>query len=271
MVIVLLLLIVLIIYYIFILGSKKSTISKKAPEKLKTLKKIEVTQELPKKPKVPEKPKIEVTQELPKKPIKVKKDTYASYLGKQGEQEVIKTIKKYLKEINEINTILLNDLIFDIGDETFQVDHIFITLYGLIVIETKNYSGFVCGKRYDLYWEHEVHDVTYQFYNPIIQNKYHIKKLKEILPKKLINILPIFNLVIFTDKITMYEKENCIKLKSLPEYLNNLKLFNNKVIISNKSLHQIKDIILHYVNTSENRELKHIQNVQKYKIYEETE
>lgn len=98
--------------------------------------------------------------------------------GRMGEYQVKSTLKKLDIE----KYIVLNDLfIANEKGETTQIDHVVISVYGIFVIETKNYKGWITGNKDSLYWKQTIYKRKEKLFNPIKQNKAHINKLKELL------------------------------------------------------------------------------------------
>lgn len=65
---------------------------------------------------------------------------------------------------------------------TTQIDHIIVSQYGIFVIETKNYKGWIFGNEKQEKWTQVIQGgKKYQFYNPIRQNYGHIKTLSQLL------------------------------------------------------------------------------------------
>lgn len=98
--------------------------------------------------------------------------------GKVGEWAVQTHAKLYLSE----QYVLINDA--TLPDEqlgTTQIDHILLSPYGVFVIETKNYTGWIFGGENQKTWTQKVYKNTYKFQNPIHQNYKHIKVLEQIL------------------------------------------------------------------------------------------
>jgi hypothetical protein len=58
-----------------------------------------------------------------------------------------------------------------------QIDHLVISPYGLFVIETKNYSGEIKGKRDDKDW---FVNNKFKMFNPLRQNYGHMKAIESI-------------------------------------------------------------------------------------------
>lgn len=66
------------------------------------------------------------------------------------------------------------------GTRSTQIDHIVISPFGLFVIETKGYKGWIFGNENAEYWTQNIYGEKYQFYNPIRQNEGHIRFLRRI-------------------------------------------------------------------------------------------
>lgn len=65
--------------------------------------------------------------------------------------------------------------------KTTQIDHLIISRYGIFVIETKNYKGWIYGSEKNKYWEKVIYQRKEKFYNPIHQNDGHIKAVQDYL------------------------------------------------------------------------------------------
>lgn len=48
--------------------------------------------------------------------------------------------------------IVFHDLLFESNGHSTQIDHIVISPYGVFVIETKGYKGWILGGEYSEYW-----------------------------------------------------------------------------------------------------------------------
>ncbi len=98
--------------------------------------------------------------------------------GKVGGLAVSTHVKLYLDE----RYILLNDV--TLPDEfagTTQIDHILLSPFGVFVIETKNYKGWIFGGERQKVWTQKIYKKTYKFQNPVYQNYKHIKVLESVL------------------------------------------------------------------------------------------
>jgi len=102
--------------------------------------------------------------------------------------------------------VTFNDILLPTGYRTSQIDHILVSPYGIFVIETKSYKGWIfghenseqwtqslLGKRYRWGWSSAQH----RFINPIQQNASHIRAVKTLL--KDMGDVPIIAIVVFGD------------------------------------------------------------------------
>lgn len=66
-------------------------------------------------------------------------------------------------------------------DGTTQIDHIFVSRYGVFVVETKNLNGWIFGDEKQATWTQKIYRNTYKFQNPLRQNFKHVKVLEAAL------------------------------------------------------------------------------------------
>ncbi len=87
--------------------------------------------------------------------------------------------------------------------EFSQIDIVVATPQGLLVIEVKDYSGWLFGNEKQRYWTQVLNygKEKYRFYNPIMQNAGHIKALRE--QSEQFAHLPIFNVILFAGNCTL--------------------------------------------------------------------
>lgn len=99
--------------------------------------------------------------------------------GKMGEFAVSVHVKLYL---DKEKYTLLNDCTFpDEQNQTTQIDHILLSPYGIFVVETKNYKGWIFGGERQKTWTQKIYKNSYKFQNPLHQNYKHQKVLEEVL------------------------------------------------------------------------------------------
>ena len=105
---------------------------------------------------------------------KIFKPKIKGYIGE-------KNVALLLAALDKKKYQTINDLIIKIEGESTQIDHVVVSNYGIFVIETKNYKGWIVGHEYDNYWKQVIYKEKNNFLNPIKQNEYHVKFLKSAL------------------------------------------------------------------------------------------
>ncbi|WAH39035.1 nuclease-related domain-containing protein [Alicyclobacillus dauci] len=99
-----------------------------------------------------------------------------THIGDLGEYKIDVQLRQFSNEYRYLSDLLL---VYPRSKTGYsQVDHLLITPYALFVIETKNYQGYVRGKREDRNWRV---NGKYNMYNPVQQNRTHINALKRVL------------------------------------------------------------------------------------------
>jgi hypothetical protein len=76
---------------------------------------------------------------------------------------------------------LMNHVTLRMADGTTQVDHILVSRFGVIVIETKDYSGWIYGAATDQRWTQVHFRQKFPFQNPIHQNFRHVRAVQDLL------------------------------------------------------------------------------------------
>lgn len=110
----------------------------------------------------------------------------------QGEAAVRKQLTNYCKKST---AHVLNNITLKHGDGTTQIDHILITQNGILVIETKHYSGWLFANEKQKQWTQVIFKMKNKFQNPIFQNKKHVQAVQQLLdfiPKEQIQSLVVF-------------------------------------------------------------------------------
>jgi restriction system protein len=75
----------------------------------------------------------------------------------------------------------LHNVTLNTPDGTTQIDHVFLSPYGIFVLETKNMSGWIFGSEKQAQWTQKLYKRTYKFQNPLRQNYKHLKALEATL------------------------------------------------------------------------------------------
>lgn len=88
----------------------------------------------------------------------------------------------------------INDVTLRGRNGSSQIDHIVICPFGIIVIETKFYKGWIFGSEEGEDWTQVLYRNKFKFYNPILQNRGHIKALKYHLSKY--SNIPFYSIIV---------------------------------------------------------------------------
>lgn len=151
------------------------------------------------------------------------KDERAACVGRRGERRVVKRLGKLPKDVYRV----LNDIMLPTVDgTTTQIDQVVVSRFGIFVIETKNFGGWIFGSKDQRSWTqvfqkgYSGESEKFYFQNPIRQNWRHIYVLSDCLelPRRYF-----FNLVVFsgdgefkTDmpENVIYSSELCSHIRS---------------------------------------------------------
>ena len=110
----------------------------------------------------------------------------SEYRGKRGEQRVFSILKQLPDEY-----YVWNDIVIQRNGYSVQIDHVVISPYGIFVIETKNYTGWIYGNDNSDQWTKSVYGHKYHFGNPLKQNYAHVKALANLFCMSVNDFIPI--------------------------------------------------------------------------------
>ncbi|MEB0045595.1 MULTISPECIES: nuclease-related domain-containing protein [unclassified Pseudomonas] len=75
----------------------------------------------------------------------------------------------------------LHNVTLDTLDGTTQIDHVFLSPFGIFVLETKNMRGWIFGTENQAQWTQQLYKKRFKFQNPTRQNYKHVKALEAVL------------------------------------------------------------------------------------------
>ena len=182
--------------------------------------------------------------------LKIFKPRIKGFIGEKTVALLLATLDK-----KEYRTI--NDLIIRVDGESTQIDHVVVSNYGIFVIETKNYKGWITGYESSNQWKQVIYKKNNNFFNPIRQNEYHVKLLKNILKlfpevqyHPIVSFANEADIKVKTDKDVVYEE---FLLRTITSY-------RNEVISDD-----LKNEIFNYLKTikmmNKNYAKEHVQNI----------
>lgn len=66
-------------------------------------------------------------------------------------------------------------------DGTTQIDHVFVSRFGIFVVETKNMKGWIYGGENQAQWTQKIFKTSFKFQSPLRQNYKHVNALEAVL------------------------------------------------------------------------------------------
>ena len=121
--------------------------------------------------------------------------------GKYGEYLIYKRLKNLEAQGAKF---LFNVYIPKENDETTEIDVMMLCSKGIFVFESKNYSGWIFGNENQMNWYQTLpsgrgKSHKEKFYNPIMQNRSHIKHLENYLGVN----CPLWSVIVFSERCTL--------------------------------------------------------------------
>lgn len=184
--------------------------------------------------------------------ILLKNPKVIGYLGERG-------IRKKLSQLDPTTYLTLYDVMIPTAEgKTSQIDHVVISPYGVFVIETKNYQGWIFGKENQQYWTQTIFKRKEKLFNPIWQNKGHIKALQGLLSDY--PNIPFHSIVVFHDRAKL-KIDVTSKVVYTSELLFTIQMFNQAQLTPDevKSIYQA---ILSHNTTDKKARKKHVHQIQ---------
>lgn len=150
------------------------------------------------------------------------------------------------------------------NNRTTEIDVILITHYGIFVFESKNYSGWIFGDENSKKWcqclKSRYSSQKEFFYNPIMQNKTHIKAVQKQIKR---NDIAYHSIITFSNRCDLMEVpmgRNIIHRHEVSELVTQICESNVKCL-NDKQIEQIYNLLYPYTQVSESIKQQHIEYV----------
>ena len=174
--------------------------------------------------------------------------------GAAGEKQVARILSKLPNERYKV----INNLLINPNGHSSQIDHVVVSEYGIFVIETKFYNGWIYGSDRSEYWTQNIYGHKYHLYNPIFQNYGHIRALQKLLNERDASLfIPI---VAFSRQATLKIQTN--ELVIYWRYLNDVIKGFQQTRISTHKAQELYEILLASNRDSKENRQEHIRKVQ---------
>jgi hypothetical protein len=164
------------------------------------------------------------------------------------------------QECKGSNWHLLNNITLPTSDGTTQVDHILVSRYGIFVIETKHYSGWIFGEEWQPQWTKVLYKHKFKFQNPLHQNYKHVKAVQMLL-----DFLPpeqIEGAVIFTGT-AQFKNHRPNGIFTLSEFVAGLTGLQTEVISENRLQFCVGRIECQRLALTKQTDVEHQQHLHK--------
>jgi cytochrome c-type biogenesis protein CcmH/NrfF len=174
-----------------------------------------------------------------------------------GEALLANTLRKHF---NTDDYHLLNHITLKQGDGTTQIDHILVSRFGLFVIETKDYTGWIFANADHATWTQATFNNKYKFQNPIHQNYRHVLAVKELL-----DFLPstaIHSVVVFVGDAD-FKTDIPAGVFTLPKLIEYLRSCTEEVLSINRMQFCVGRLETARLSISHKTDLAHIEDLQR--------
>ena len=195
------------------------------------------------------------------------------WLGRRGEKLTERELK-LVRLFGRKGKVLRNIYLPKDNGETSEVDLVFITQKGIFVFESKNYSGWIFGDEKSKNWTAMLpNGQKNQFYNPIMQNRTHMKWVSSYVGED----IPLFSIIVFSErceikKMSVYSEDVKV-IKRDHTYAAVREIWDRKPdAVSPEKVEELQVKLKELTNVDKAVKLAHIENIeQKYKKPEKQE
>ncbi|GEN82865.1 DNA-binding protein [Sporosarcina luteola] len=181
--------------------------------------------------------------------------------GKYGEW----VVKSKLRNLGDAYTVF-HDVYIPNGERGLtQVDHIVTSVYGIFVIETKHYNGWIFGDEYKPYWTQVIYKRKTKMHNPIRQNYGHVQALLTYIGQE--GMQDVHSIVAFSPNSTFkFKKEfKSAHVIQFPELLATIKQYKEHCIskVMVKGINdKLAGLLVKDKSERKRLEVKHLQSIQ---------
>ena len=155
---------------------------------------------------------------------------------------------------------LIKNVTLPTGEGSTQIDHVIVSKFGVFVIETKNFKGWIFGSPNQKTWTQQLYKRKNKFQNPLHQNYKHTKALGELLG---LSDSQIFSIVVFVGDSTFKTEmpENVTYAKGYIQFIKS----KTRPVLTEAEVEEIKRKIesgrlIPYFKTSREH-VKHVKTI----------
>ena len=156
--------------------------------------------------------------------------------------------------------ISLNDILIKSSNgNTSQIDELVLSEYGIFIIETKNYKGWIFGNEKSENWTQVIFNEKHTFRNPIKQNWSHVYALKNVLSE--FPNIHYFPIVVFTGDATLKGIESTVPVIYGNRLNSTIKNLSSEKCLSQTEVEKIKSILESVEITEKMARKEHVKNI----------
>ena len=113
---------------------------------------------------------------------------------------------------------LFHDVTLHTSQGSTQIDHIVVSKFGVFVVETKNYTGWIFGEANSKQWTQTIYGTKSRFQNPLRQNFKHTQAVESFLS---LSSRYVHSVVVFVGdaEFKTAQPDNVIHLSELGSYI----------------------------------------------------
>ena len=155
---------------------------------------------------------------------------------------------------------LLNHITLKLKDGTTQIDHILVSRFGVFVIETKDYKGWIFANAKHATWTQVLYRWKFKFQNPIFQNMRHLRAVQDLL-----DFLPpeaIKSAVVFTGRAE-FKTEMPSGVYTLSGLIDHLRTATEEVMSLNRVQFCVGRLETARLAISGQTDLEHVKSLQR--------
>ena len=186
------------------------------------------------------------------------------YLGKHGE-DLTEFKLDLVNAFGRKGISLRNIYLPAENGKTSEIDLLYITQKGIFVFESKNYSGWIFGDEAQYQWTSSLpNGDKHRFYNPIRQNKTHIKWLQNYLKKD----IPMFSMIVFSERCELkkitFETPDVFVFKRDDTYWVIRRIWESKPdVLAENEIREISEKLSVLTEVDETTKRTHVEQIQK--------
>ncbi len=176
--------------------------------------------------------------------------------GSLGEASINGLIRRRL----DLNTYrLIPNVTLPTRDGTTQIDHVIVSRFGIFVIETKTYKGWIYGGERDAKWTQVIYKRKERFQNPLRQNYKHTKTLSDLTG---ISHDYFKSVVVFVGDST-FKTDIPANVVHIRSFVRHIKTYQTP-IIQDAQVAEIAEVIKQWAGTvSDEQRRQHVKNLRR--------